>query len=183
MAVLARRIGERRQRVAERAALAERIVERMIDRLRARVGGADAVLRNLPGRLRAQTDRGRDRLEGLMRRADSAVVNDLRASRAALVGQERMLQSLSYKNVLQRGYAVIRDAGDRPVSRAVALGAGAAISIEFSDGRVSAVTEGGEGAPGRPAIEPQSSPAPAKAVAAPRSAKRTDPPAGQGSLF
>lgn len=185
--MLARRIGERRQRVTERAALAERIVERMIDRLRARVSGADAVLRNLPGRLRAQTDRSRDRLEGLMRRADSAVVNELRASRAALVGQERMLQSLSYKNVLQRGYAVIRDAGDRPVSRAASLGAGAAISIEFSDGRVSAVTSGGEGAPGRSEVEPSSPPASsavsARPAAAPRPAKKSEPPAGQGSLF
>ena len=185
--MLARRIGERRQRVTERAALAERIVERMIDRLRARVGGADAVLRNLPARLRAQTDRSRDRLEGLMRRADSAVVNELRASRAALVGQERMLQSLSYKNVLQRGYAVIRDAGDRPVSRAASLGAGAAISIEFSDGRVSAVTSGGEGAPGRSEVEPSSPPAlsavSARPAAAPRPAKKSEPPAGQGSLF
>ncbi|MCA1969040.1 MAG: exodeoxyribonuclease VII large subunit [Rhizobium sp.] len=185
--MLARRIGERRQRVTERAALAERIVERMIDRLRARVSGADAVLRNLPGRLRAQTDRSRDRLEGLMRRADSAVVNELRASRAALVGQERMLQSLSYKNVLQRGYAVIRDAGDRPVSRAASLGAGAAISIEFSDGRVSAVTSGGEGAPGRSEVEPSSPPASsavsARPAAASRQAKKSEPPAGQGSLF
>lgn len=185
--MLARRIGERRQRVTERAALAERIVERMIDRLRARVSGADAVLRNLPARLRAQTDRSRDRLEGLTRRADSAVLNELRANRATLAGHERMLQSLSYKNVLQRGYAVIRDAGDRPVSRAASLGAGSAISIEFSDGRVSAVTEGGDGAPGQPVREPSSPPAlsavSAKTAAAPRPAKKSEPPAGQGSLF
>ncbi|SSC65682.1 exodeoxyribonuclease VII large subunit [Ciceribacter selenitireducens] len=185
--MLARRIGERRQRVTERAALAERIVERMIDRLRARVSGADAVLRNLPARLRAQTDRSRDRLEGLTRRADSAVLNELRANRATLAGHERMLQSLSYKNVLQRGYAVIRDAGDRPVSRAASLGAGSAISIEFSDGRVSAVTEGGDGAPGQPVREPSSPPASsavsARPAAAPRPAKKSEPPAGQGSLF
>ena len=185
--MLARRIGERRQRVAERAALAERIIERMIDRLRARVGGADAVLRNLPARLRAHTDRSRDRLEGLTRRADSAVLNELRANRATLTGHERMLQSLSYKNVLQRGYAVIRDAGDRPVSRVAALSAGASISIEFSDGRISAVTDGGDGTPRPPAREPQSTPAspsaPARAATTARPAKKNEPPAGQGSLF
>lgn len=184
--MLARRIAERRQRVAERAALAERIVERLIDRLRARVGGADAVLRNLPAQLRAQTDRSRDRLEGLTRRADSAVLNELRANRATLSGHERMLQSLSYKNVLQRGYAVIRDGTDRPVSRAAGLGPGSAISIEFSDGRVSAITNG-DGVPGQPAREPPSFPASsnvsAKPAAAPRPAKKSEPPAGQGSLF
>lgn len=89
-----------------------------------------------------------------------------------------MLQSLSYKNVLQRGYAVIRDAGDRPVSRAVALGAGAAISIGFSDGHVGGPPDGRCSSASRDRAA--SSPAPAKAVAAPRSAKRTDPPAGQG---
>ena len=185
--MLARRIGERRQRVAERAALAERIIERMIDRLRARVGAADAVLRNLPARLRAHTDRSRDRLEGLTRRADSAVLNELRTNRATLTGHERMLQSLSYKNVLQRGYAVIRDAGDRPVSRVAALSAGASISIEFSDGRISAVTDGGDGTPRPPAREPQSTPAspsaPARAATTARPAKKNEPPAGQGSLF
>ena len=185
--MLARRIGERRQRVAERAALAERIVERMIDRLRARVGGADAVLRNLPARLRAQTDRSRDRLEGLVRRADSAILNELKADRAALAGHERMLQSLSYKNVLQRGYAVIRDGADRPVSRAAGLGAGSAISIEFADGRVSAVTDGGDGVPPpsmRPSSPPPASPAAgARSATSPRPVKKSEPPAGQGSLF
>lgn len=185
--MLARRIGERRQRVAERAALAERIIERMIDRLQARVSGADAVLRNLPVRLRAQTERSRDRLEGLMRRADSAVFNELRASRSALAGHERMLQSLSYKNVLQRGYAVVRDAENRPVSRAGGLAAGAAIAIEFADGTIGAVTDGGDGRPvaaaGTPSAVPTGTPAPGKPAASPRTVRKSDPPAGQGSLF
>ncbi|GEO83733.1 MULTISPECIES: exodeoxyribonuclease VII large subunit [Alphaproteobacteria] len=177
--MLARRIGERRQRVSERAALAERIIERMIDRLRARVTGADAVLRNLPARLRAQTDRSRDRLDGLMRRADGAVLNELKTNRATLSAQERMLQSLSYKNVLLRGYAVIRDDADRPVSRAAALAAGSAISIEFADGKVAAVTESDDGEPRHPAPQPTA----ARPAAAPKPPKRNEPPAGQGSLF
>ncbi|MHA7969417.1 exodeoxyribonuclease VII large subunit [Rhizobium sp. CAU 1783] len=184
--MLARRLGERRQRITERAAIAERIVERMIDRLRGRVNGADAVLRNVPARLRTHTDRSRDRLDGLIRRADSALANELRARRATLSGHERMLQSLSYKNVLMRGYAVIRDAADRPVSRAAALSAGAAISIEFADGRLGAVTEGGDGTPSRPSSLPEAPTAgtlaPAR-PAAPRASRKSDPPAGQGSLF
>lgn len=55
-----------------------------------------------------------------------------------------MLQSLSYKNVLKRGYAVIRDDENRPVSQAATLSSGMSISIEFADGHVGAVTtEGG----------------------------------------
>ena len=55
------------------------------------------------------------------------------------MAQDRMLQSLSYKNVLARGYAVIRDENDRPVSRAEGISQGQAIAIEFADGRVAAV--------------------------------------------
>ncbi|MFN7009006.1 MAG: exodeoxyribonuclease VII large subunit [Allorhizobium sp.] len=185
--MLARRIGERRQRVAERTALADRIVERMIDRLQSRVSGADAVLRTLPARLLAQTERSRDRLEWLTRRADSAVFNELRASRSALAGHERMLQSLSYKNVLQRGYAVVRDGANRPVSRAAGLAAGSAIAIEFADGTIGAVTDGGDGRPdaagGPLPSAAASAQAPGKPAAAPRTARKSEPPAGQGSLF
>lgn len=178
--MLVRRIQERRQTVAERSALAERIIERMIDRLRTRIGRADAALTAVPARLKGHTDRGRDRLSSLMLRADSAIGNELRAQRAALTGHERMLQSLSYKNVLMRGYAVIRDGEDRPVSRAAALSAGDAISIEFADGRVAAITGERDGTPPAP---PSPGPAQAKPASASRAARKTEPPSGQGSLF
>ena len=89
-----------------------------------------------------------------------------------------MLQSLSYKNVLLRGYAVIRDADDRPVSRAAALGPGAAISIQFADARVSAVTGSDAGTPLPPSDTP---PTPSRK----RSVKPAAPekPPEQGNLF
>ncbi len=88
-----------------------------------------------------------------------------------------MLQSLSYKNVLARGYAVIRDENDRPVSRADGLTHGQAIAIEFADGRVKAVA--GEGlSPPEPSA-PQSP----RAAAVAKPARKSEPPAGQGSLF
>jgi len=171
--MLAQRLAERRQRVSERAAMAERVVERMIERLKTRLGRADATLAAVPARLKGQTERGRDRLESLGRRADSAVVNDLRRSRSALLAHDRILQSLSYKNVLMRGYAVIRDAGDRPVSRAASLTHPQPVVLEFADGRVSAVTGEGD-------TPPAAVTAP-KTVAKP--ARKAEPPAGQGSLF
>ena len=172
--MLARRIVERRQHLNERAAMAERIVERMVERLKTRLGRYDAALTAVPSRLQSQTGRARDRLASLMLRADSAVIGEARRRRQTIAAHDRMLQSLSYKNVLMRGYAVIRDAEDRPVSRAAALDQGVEIVIEFTDGRVSAVTGEGGGAP------PGSIPSP-KATAKP--AKKADPPAGQGSLF
>ncbi|WP_027487700.1 exodeoxyribonuclease VII large subunit [Allorhizobium undicola] len=138
--MLARRLMERRQRIGERMMLAERIVERLLERQKARLGRFDASLTAIPARLKGQTERARDRLESLGRRADGAVVSDLRRARAAIAAQDRVLQSLSYMNVLKRGYAVIRDGQDRPVSRAEGLGTGEAIAIQFADGRVQAVT-------------------------------------------
>ncbi|MFA7413144.1 MAG: exodeoxyribonuclease VII large subunit [Rhizobium sp.] len=172
--MLARRIVERRQHLSERAAMAERIVERMVERLKTRLGRYDAALTAVPSRLQSQTGRARDRLASLMLRADSAVIGEARRRRQTISAHDRMLQSLSYKNVLMRGYAVIRDAGDRPVSRAAALGQGVEIGIEFADGRVSAVTGEGGGTPPGPVASQKPSAKPAK---------KADPPAGQGSLF
>lgn len=173
--VLAGRLAERRQVVNDRMQRADRILERLIDRSRARVDRADAVLAAVPSRLKVQMGRSRDRLANLSRHADSAVIHQLASRRSAVVAQDRVLQSLSYRNVLQRGYAVIRDAADRPVSKAAAIQAGAAISIEFADGRVHAVTdEGGSSEP------PVSAPAAKKRVAKP--AAPSDPPK-QGTLF
>ncbi|AHG47745.1 exodeoxyribonuclease VII large subunit [Rhizobium leguminosarum bv. trifolii CB782] len=145
--LLSGRIAERRQTLNERMVRAERMVERLIDRSKSRVGRAEAVFASLPARLQAQTGRARDHLANLIRHADIATSHRLIRAKAALAAQDRVLQSLSYKNVLKRGYAVIRDDEDRPVSQAAALSAGAAVSIEFSDGRIGAVTTEGGTAP------------------------------------
>lgn len=178
--MLARRLIERRQRVSERAALADRILERLIERHKARLGRFDATLTTLPARLKAQTDRAKDRLEGLSRRADSAMVHDLQRARSLVSAQDRMLQSLSYKNVLMRGYAVIRDDDNRPVSRANALSTGQGIAIEFADGRVSAAigTLDNPAPPSAAVPKSVSKPAPTAKVS-----KKSEPPAEQGSLF
>ncbi|UJW75729.1 exodeoxyribonuclease VII large subunit [Rhizobium sp. SL42] len=177
--MLARRLVERRQRLSEQATRAERIIERLVERSKARLGRFDATLTAVPARLQALTARAKDRLESLGRRADSAVIHDLRRARTLVVAQDRMLHSLSYKNVLQRGYAVIRDERDRPVSRAAALGASQSVAIEFADGRIAAVI--GEGAPSPGTADPQPSISRPQSPAKP--ARKAEPPAGQGSLF
>ncbi|CDM56014.1 MULTISPECIES: exodeoxyribonuclease VII large subunit [Rhizobium] len=142
--VLSNRIAERRQYLNERMTRAERTIERLIDRSKSRVGRADAIFTTLPTRLKTQTARLRDHLTNLSRHADTAVRHQLTRARGELTAQDRMLQSLSYKNVLKRGYAVIRDDENRPVSQAATLSSGMSISIEFADGHVGAVTtEGG----------------------------------------
>jgi exodeoxyribonuclease VII large subunit len=145
--VLSNRITERRQLLNERMARAERTVERLLDRSKSRIERAEAIFASLPARLKTQTDRGRERLGNLSRHADTAIRHQLTRARAELSAQDRILQSLSYKNVLKRGYAVIRDEDNRPVSQASALSAGMGIAIEFADGRVGAMTTEGGAAP------------------------------------
>jgi exodeoxyribonuclease VII large subunit len=167
--ILAARIADRRQRLAERMQKADRVLERRLDLYRARVSRADAVLSGLPARLAGETARQRDRLTGMARRSDSALDGILRRERQALTAHDRILQSLSYKNVLKRGYAVIRDEADTVLATAVAVTEGARISIEFGDGRVAAI-----------AGDESTVPAPSKKKSG---SKATPAPGGQGSLF
>ena len=166
--MLLTRIAERRQRVADRLQRAERIVERRLDHFRARLSALEVSLRATPARIGTQTERARDRLNGLALRAESALSGELSRRRALLLAQDRVLQSLSYRNVLKRGYALVRDEDGAPVKGAAELGPGRAIAIEFSDGTVEAVTGSGGGTPRRKQ---------------PARAEAEKPATRQGSLF
>ena len=90
-----------------------------------------------------------------------------------LTTQSKLLQSVSYKRVLERGFALVRDAAGNPVLRAADATAGAAIDIEFTDGAVGATVDGvGGGA------KPK-----AKTKAAPRRKPKKPGDDGQGSLL
>ena len=54
-------------------------------------------------------------------------VNDLAAS-------SRMLETLSYKSVLKRGYAVVRDDNGQTISKQDAIKAAKTVHIEVEDG-------------------------------------------------
>jgi exodeoxyribonuclease VII large subunit len=60
-----------------------------------------------------------------------------------------LLDSYSYQNVLARGFALVRDAVDRPVTAAAAVTPGVGLSIQFADGEVAA-TAGGRADKPRP---------------------------------
>jgi len=55
----------------------------------------------------------------------------------------KLLESYSFKSVLARGYAVVRDAAGEPVTAASALATGQPISLQFTDGKVGARVEQG----------------------------------------
>ncbi|KQY12842.1 exodeoxyribonuclease VII large subunit [Rhizobium sp. Root482] len=167
--MLSNRISERRRTIEERMIRAERVVERSIQRFETRISSADAALRALPARLVGQIHRSRDRVAGLMGKADGALAGDLRRWRGEVMAQDRILQSLSYRNVLKRGYALVRDGSGLPVKSAAALSLHQAIAVEFADGSINAVTTEGTTTPPSQKKRPEK-PTPA------------DPPK-QGSLF
>ncbi|MCF1504572.1 exodeoxyribonuclease VII large subunit [Afifella sp. H1R] len=108
--------------------------------------------------------------------------------RAATARQERydnacrLLETLSYKSVLGRGYAVIHEASGQTVTRADAMRTGMSYEVEFQDGRRPVVA--GEGGTPTPATgNPSESPPSEKPAAARKPAKAKPAPKAQGSLF
>jgi len=75
----------------------------------------------------------RERLDGLSARATRAHANRLARERARLDSTAKLLDSLSYKNVLARGYALVRDDAGTPVRSAGQVAPGARLAIEFGD--------------------------------------------------
>jgi exodeoxyribonuclease VII large subunit len=174
--LLTSRLAERRRHIGEQLLRTDRCLERQLMRERGRIAKAEVSLAGLPGRLLTHIGRERLQLTALMRHADSSVRNAMGQRLAAVAAQDRVLQSLSYKNVLKRGYAVIQDADGKLLTRAEQVASGQALAIQFADGEVSAVA--GEG--GEPPATPQT-PTPKK-----RAAKATEPVSEvpkQGSLF
>ncbi|MBP7065068.1 exodeoxyribonuclease VII large subunit [Ferrovibrio sp.] len=95
-----------------------------------------------PGLLRRETRDYRRRLDDSLARLRRAVAQRTDLAGRALQQQAKLLESLSYRNVLARGYAVILDENGRAVQSAAALSPGSSIAIELRDGRRNAVVDG-----------------------------------------
>ncbi|WP_306836567.1 exodeoxyribonuclease VII large subunit [Neorhizobium huautlense] len=176
--ILTNRIATQRRHIAEQILRTDNTLERRLLKEHGRIQRASASLAALPAQLRGQLQREGQRVLTLSHRADSAVTHAMVRRHSAISAQDRVLQSLSYKNVLKRGYAVIRGEDDQPLTRAAGITSGQAISVEFADGRIAAVT--GEGGP------PDTGGSPQKKRSAPKPAaadeKPLEPPK-QGNLF
>ena len=99
---------------------------------------------------------------------------------ARIAHSGKLLAALSYRSVLERGFALVRDAGGHPVHAAAAVGPNAHLSVEFADGRVGVTADAD-----RPAATstPPSAPTPIAREAKPAAPKRAVKPVDQGSLF
>jgi exodeoxyribonuclease VII large subunit len=121
---------------------------------------------------RARIARYRDRVTAFGDRARRAVDGLLKQHGARVERAERLLAAFSYREVLKRGFALVRDGEGRPLRAAAGVSSGMRLDIEFADGHVAAVADG-EGAAPKPA--PTAKPKPRSGGG--------DGSGGQGSLF
>ncbi|ABD06567.1 Exodeoxyribonuclease VII large subunit [Rhodopseudomonas palustris HaA2] len=124
---------------------------------------------------RMRIARERERMLRLAERARRAWATLRDRQQARLVQSGKLLTALSYRGVLARGFALVRDADGHALHAAAAVSAGARLSVEFADGRVGVTADGGGAT--RPDIAKPATPA---AKPAP---KRVSKPIDQGSLF
>jgi exodeoxyribonuclease VII large subunit len=115
----------------------------------------------------------RDRFETVGGRLnDGLIARPMRDAQQRLTALGDLLESLSFRRVLERGYAVVRDAAGRPVTVAASLSAGDAVTVAFSDGAVGAEITG----------EAEATPSPKRSKAKPKPAEPATPktPAREG---
>ncbi len=123
--------------------------------------------------------RERERTHRLAERARRALVTALQRLDARVTHSGQLLTALSYRSVLARGFALVRDEQGHAVRAAASIGPNAPLTIEFGDGRVG-VTADADRPPA--ATVPRDPPKPAR-EAKTTAPKRVAKPVDQGSLF
>jgi exodeoxyribonuclease VII large subunit len=139
------------------------LLERRRDRYHACAGRLLVALRAHIESHSVQIARRRERTDVLFARAERAVTTLVRQRAALFDHAGQLLAAFSYRGVLARGFALVRDLDGKPLRSAAGIRPGLRIDIEFSDGRVRATSEG---------------PAPVR-----KSPGRRGGGEGQGSLF
>ena len=137
LARLMERGGERTSGLAERANAA---VAGRVERTRGRHDALAARLRQAGTDRAAQ--RGRERLTAVAAGADRAAARRVEGKRATLDHASKLLEVVSYRSVLERGFALVSDQDGEPVRSAAAVPRGKVLDVEFHDGHVTAVSGG-----------------------------------------
>ncbi|HEY2836463.1 MAG TPA: exodeoxyribonuclease VII large subunit [Rhizomicrobium sp.] len=107
---------------------------------------ADALLRDRP--IRERILRGRDQLKTLEARARRCEEVHLSRDRQRLAALSRVLEGISYRGVLERGFVLVRNSEGKIHRRAAEIKAGEGLQLVFADGEKSVRAEGvGSAAP------------------------------------
>jgi exodeoxyribonuclease VII large subunit len=132
-----------------------------------------------PGPIMQRIAIGGERCEALNARAVQALRHGITARRRNFEGCSKLLGSLSYQSVLQRGFAIVRDSDGRTLRSVEGVYPGDRLEVELQDGRIDAET--------RSVRTSDKKPTPAATEATPqpgiRRARTRTGGGGQGSLF
>jgi exodeoxyribonuclease VII large subunit len=127
--------------------------------------------------------RNRERALRLAERARRALITAMQRHQARVTHSGQLLAALSYRSVLTRGFALVRDEHGLAVHAAAAVGPGAHLSIEFADGRVGATADADRPPAARAAKPAEAESKEPKEQSKPAAPKRVAKPVDQGSLF
>jgi exodeoxyribonuclease VII large subunit len=160
-----------RERLRGLAGRLGRVRPLLVERLRR---AADAAGRSFARETALISRRRGERAEAIERlsaRLARAYGERLQSKRTQLVSAWQLLGAMSYRGVLSRGFALVRDEAQRPLRRAAEVRQTQRLEIEFADGKVGAVAGGRVGPPlTPPALLPRRRAKPGKDE-------------GQGTLF
>jgi exodeoxyribonuclease VII large subunit len=115
-----------------------------------------------PAGLKQRLSLGAERMQAFALRLARVERTRLAERRSRLDGLARLLDGVSHKAVLARGFALVRGADGALRRAAAAIQAGEHLTLTFGDGQAGATADG---------------------PAAPKSKPRAKPPGGQGDLF
>jgi exodeoxyribonuclease VII large subunit len=158
--------------LSERAQRAQHILrQRRGERLVAATARLAVGLRANAENYRNRILRARERVVALAGRSERATRLLLRQRSASLDRCGQLLNALSHRGVLARGFALVRDLKGKPLREAAAVRPGSEMDIEFFDGRV------------RASAQDRTSTAPARPQSSGRQRGSGGGNPGQGSLF
>ncbi len=90
----------------------------------------------------ARIERAKERVVAFGERSQRATVALLKHHQGRIERADRLLNAFSYREVLKRGFALVRDGEGRPLRGAAGVSAGMPLDIEFADGRIGATADG-----------------------------------------
>lgn len=114
--------------------LSERLPRGLVTAVQQKSGQLNRLVGGLSiGRLRQLVSFRSSQLDSAQARLQPVYARKLSDLAARLEASGRMLESLSYERVLDRGFALVEDAEGTPVSKAATLAAGDTVTVRFSD--------------------------------------------------
>ncbi len=143
--LLTRKTTDLARRLAETGWRAGQATGRVLERRRAALDRVAAGLS--PKALQSELRHARNELGPVAARLDPAFRRIVERQRQRLDAEAKLLNSVSYRNVLERGFAVVTDAQGNIVKRVGQVSAGDQVGILVTDGTLPAMI--GEGAPPR----------------------------------